>query len=567
MRRFIEQASVLFAGLLTAGALISVPAVDEIHLEESWRCLFFYATNLPLLYYVAIAYSALLALLAKSDGIRLFSLLNVAFLNELTPSIMLKNPWLPDQYPYLSEPFWLVREGHIAPIHYLDRVPGLGLIFSQFMLITTFSPYIISKLYPFLTVIMITLPSFILSRRLCGNGAVAPLLFLAVNSSQINTFHRNTYFSMLFSFIILLLWITASKRDVASLLLSILVYTASVISYPGSIIMPSMLLAFIIIVIVLDKLFLVSFIKNIMLKIKMLKRLRELALNECRARSKLYLALTVIFLLIFVLWQSDLNQPGFSSIIGNTYDAIRELMNPPRYIVEARHPWAIGLKPIFKMILRVRELMVVALLSLGFSAVLYDLRRGKISLISMLFISLLILLAPFATSAGWGEWFIIKFIRYILFLASLSAASLWLSRRSLTRALITAVIVVGLILIPVTRYASIPYLHPTSQEIEAAMFVHLHYNGTDRIYYTEYPPYIRILVGKNPGWEFNGWSDSVNPEESNVLTTGRYMTRDSYYTYPIPRVKLINSLIASLSKSHNLVFVDGFWTYLFMRTT
>lgn len=566
-RQFLERLSVLIVGLLTVAVFISVPLVDEVHFKESWRYPFFYATSLPPLYYVAVVYSVLLSLFTRNDSVRLFSLLNVAFLNELTPSIMLKNPWVPDQYPYLSEPFWLVRKGHIAPIHLLASVPGLGLMFSQFMLVTKFTPYIVSKLYPFLTVVLIILPSFILSKKLCGNGAVAPLLFLTVNSDQINTFHRNTYFFMLFSLLILLLGIATTSRNKTSLILSIIVYGASVISYPGSIIIPSMLIIFIFILVALAKLSFVSFIKNFRLKIIILRRLGEIAFNEWKLHSKLYLSLTTIFLVVFILWQSYYDRLDFNYIIHDTYNDIKTLMSPPKYIVQPQHLRAAGLKPVFKIILYVRELLTIILLSLGFSAIIYDLYNDRISFISILLMSLLILLAPFATSVGYeGQWFLLKFIRYVLFLTSLSATSLWVSKRDLARTMIIILIVVGLILIPITRYASIPYLHPTSREIKAATFVHLYYNSTDPIYYTEYPPFIRVLVGENPGWEFSYWSDNINVEKNNILITGRYMTRDGYYSYSVSRAELINSLVTSLCRSHNLVLGEGFWTYLFIKT-
>ncbi|MEM1714000.1 MAG: hypothetical protein QXW36_05655, partial [Desulfurococcaceae archaeon] len=124
--------------------------------------------------------------------------------------------------------------------------------------------------------------------------------------------------------------------------------------------------------------------------------------------------------------------------------------------------------------------------------------------------------------------------------------------------------VAGLILIPITRYASIPYLHPTSQELEATMFVHQYYNGRQPIYYTEYPPYTRVLAGKDPGWEISGFYEDMNFTKHHYLVVERYVTRDGYYIYAVSRRELVNYLVSSLSKSHNLVYTSGNFTKLFL---
>ena len=71
-------------------------------------------TRCPPIYYVATVYLVLLAVFGGDRSIKLLSVMLVALLVQFTPSIMLANPRLPDQYPYLEEAAWLVKEGHVA---------------------------------------------------------------------------------------------------------------------------------------------------------------------------------------------------------------------------------------------------------------------------------------------------------------------------------------------------------------------------------------------------------------------------------------------------------------------
>ena len=553
--RTLEPILVLFTVILTGTSLILTPAVDKILLKDSSQYPFFYARSLPFLYYPTVAYSALLALLSRRDHYKLVSLLCVAFLVEFTPSIMLTNPWIPDQYPYLSEPVMLVRKGHITHCHYLTEVPGLGLMFSQLMLITGIGPYTVSKLYPILTVLMLVLPTFIISRELCGNGAVAPLLFLAVNSAEINIFHRSTYFFMLFSFLLLLLLLRIEKvRARAISLITVLTYSATVIIYPGSVIIPLMLL-------VLTLLLLST-------KLPLIRRLYFLSL-DFRNRP-LSLAFILTLATISIGWYIHVAEWSFSSMIRTIYQALTEITTPT-YLSTPKHPFTEGLTPIFRAILRMRMMLIATVLVLGLIGIVYSvLRRHQKIVMSMMYFSLAIILSPFMLFTGLGQWYAFKFIGYLTLLASISASILLkLEHEFMRRTIIVAIILVGLTLLPITRYTSIPYLHVTTEELKAATFVHNYYEKLQPIYYTEYPPYIRVLAGKDPEWEFTqylGFITNVKINEYSFLISMRHLTRDGYYfTFNATYERLLNSLTDSLKATHNLVYTTGDYTKLFIR--
>ena len=471
---------------------------------------------------------------------------------ELTPSLMLVNPWLPDQYPYLAEPVYLIRNSHIAPVHYLHEVPGLGLTFSQLMLVTNLGAYMVSKIYPMLTVLMLVLPTFLISRELCGNGAIAPLLFLAVNSAQINTFHRFSLFFMLFSLALFLIWRRHREPKPAHSILCIIVFSAATLTYPGSIIIPSLLLLAPIVWLILRK-----------VQAPFLSK----GLKQSFPESIPTYRLGLISLIIFLSWGIIVALNSFTDVVQLVYNAFVKLTSPedPFRIFTPRHGFS-GTIPttMFLYILRVRMVLTLALQGLGFLSfipVLLGRERREILMHTLYLPLLMSYLLYLPTSVN--QYYTVRAVLYATLLASLCAATMWHPKQNQTIKIATAVFTVaGLILTPVTRYASIPYLHPTTQELNAASFVHQFYISNRPIYYTEYPPYIRVIVGKDPGWEFTQYflisEDNFNFNTISILMSKRHITRDGYYLFPKPVNITFNHVAEILSLTHNIVYVNGY---------
>jgi len=562
MKRFRTLAPILIALSLTVVTFLLTPTIDVIQLENAWQYPFFYASTLPPIYYLAVVYSALLALFCTNDYGKLVSLLCVAFLVELTPSLMLVNPWLPDQYPYLAEPVYLTRSSHIAPVHYLHEVPGLGLTFSQLMLVTDLGAYMISKIYPMLTVLMMVLPTFLVSRELCGNGAIAPLLFIAVNSAQINTFHRFSLFFMLFSLVLFLIWRRYMEPKTAHSILCVIVFAAATLTYPGSIIIPSILLLAPMVWLILKK-----------VQVAFLSKGLEHSFPESIPIYRLGW-LGLISLIIFLSWGIFTSQSEFPRLVGLVYNAFLELTSPedPLRILTPQHGFS-GAMPttIFLYILRIRMVSALALQGLGFLSfipVLFGREKREV-LIHTLYLPLLIsYLLYLPTSLN--QWYTVRAVLYAALLASLCVATIWHPKQSqIIKMAIIVFTVAGLILIPVTRYASIPYLHPTTQELNAAAFVHQYYISNRPVYYTEYPPYIGVIVGKDPGWEFTQCfltsEHSFNFNATSIIMSKRHINRDGYYLFPKPVNITFNYATETLSSTHNIVYVNGY-TDLFMES-
>ena len=259
-------------------------------------------------------------------------------------------------------------------------------------------------------------------------------------------------------------------------------------------------------------------------------------------------------------------------MVGNVYQALMELTTPfsPTSLLTPQHPFTEGLTPPFTAILRARMLLTATILSLGFLSSVYVFFKKKRNeaLIPIMYLSLLAVLAPFMFT-GWSQWYAFKFVAYSTLIASACVAILWrLKRNKYLRTFILILVVVGVISVPILRYASIPYLHPTTRELKAASFVHSYYEKEDPIYYTEYPPYIRVLMGKDPGWEFTqylGFTLNIDLEKNNFLVVERHLARDGYYIYSEPINVILNRMKDSLASTHNLVYTSGTYPLLFIK--
>jgi hypothetical protein len=559
-----ETVFVSLAIILTTLSLFLTPIVDKIQLEDIRLYPFFYALTLPPIYYIAVMYSAILALFCRKGYSKLVSVLCVASLVEATPSLMLVNPWVLDQYPYLAEPVWLVKNAYIAPIHYLAEVPGLGLMFSQLMLVTGLDPFMFSKIFSLISAIMLVLPAFLLSKGLCGNGALIPLLFLSVNSGQINTFHRSSYFFILFLIIILSLWNKVTKQAVGHSIVTIVTFSAAVLAYPGSVIIPLIILVLPI---------LLKFIHSMqnVVHIGQVEGIKKLDIQD--NLNFLYIS-NVLFTCTFLAWCIYVSEGNLTIIVRVVGQALTELTDPFVLLTPYSTLGYVPTTPLFVNILHVRMLLMLIVLGLGLLGSLYMIfKRRSESFMSMMYLSLLIVLSPFIFTK-WNQWFLGHFDTYVLLLAAASIADLWRLKQSMyIKTIVVVLIVIGLFILPINRYASMPYLHPTTQELKVSYFVHRYYIEGEYVYYTEYPPFtlIQILLNKNPRWELSymkpeEWLEGKTTKSAGYILSYRVLVRDAYYLYPVSRRNLLGNLVNTLKESHNLIYCNDYYIKIFMPT-
>lgn len=562
MRWAKETVLVSLALILTTLSLLLTPIVDKIQLKDIRLYPFFYAITLPPIYHIAVIYSTILALFCKKDYGKLVSVLCVASLVEVTPSLMLVNPWVLDQYPYLAEPVWLVKNAYIASIHYLAEVPGLGLMFSQLMLVTGLDPFILSKAFSLISAIILVLPTFLLSKGLCGNGALIPLLFLSVNTAQINTFHRSSYFFILFLIIILSLWNRVTKRAAGYSIITIVTFSAAVLAYPGSIIIPS---------IILVTPTLLKFARSVQ-NVIFAKRVEKA--DELDIKFSFLYIVGVLFACIFLAWCIYCASGNLALIARTINQALTELSEPFALLTPHSTLGHVPTTPLFASILRARMLLVLIVLGLGLLGPFYMIFRKKPEhFIHMMYLSLLIVLLPYIFTS-WNQWFVTHFYTYTLLLATASIAVFQrLKQSTCIKTIVAALIIIGLAILPFNRYASVPYLHPTTQELKASYFIHSYYIEGGCVYYTEYPPFtlIQILINKNPRWELSymkpeEWLEGKTTKSAGYVLSYRVLARDAYYIYPVSRQNLLDNLANTLKESHNLIYCNDYYIKIFMPT-
>jgi hypothetical protein len=109
--------------------------VDVIELSDIELYPFYYLLVQSMTTWVAIPLIVFMVMLSSRSSYRLVAVLSLAFIIEFLPSFMMVNPWLPDQYPYLSEAYWIYLHGKISDVHRLSTVPGLGLLYGIFEII------------------------------------------------------------------------------------------------------------------------------------------------------------------------------------------------------------------------------------------------------------------------------------------------------------------------------------------------------------------------------------------------------------------------------------------------
>jgi hypothetical protein len=535
--------------------------VDVIELSDIELYPFYYLLVQPMTTWVAISVIVFMVMLSSRSSYRLVAVLSLAFIIEFLPSFMMVNPWLPDQYPYLSEAYWIYLHGKISDVHRLSTVPGLGLLYGIFEIIINLDPFIISKAFSFVQAIALVVMLAPLSKKLANNEALLPLLFISFNYfAQINVFHRAAlHFTYTLVLIYLISTISNNRHlEWRHLLASTVIFCAMVLTYPGSgFVLVSITIAYVL-----------SYIigKGFLTTLKLL---------------------IFIFLVIFGVWYI---YTAWSEIriAGSIWDSLMKVLKLELSAMEsATHPYSTGLTPLFKTIVYVRLVIEGGVIAMGFLVASYKYVQAVISYFKRedsdipfaytLTLASLTAPAPWLLTE-WSRWSFYKFSAYFLLFSLMSLVSYTYSqyrpRRSAKTLLLFMrisaifIITIALLLVPLLRYASIPYLHVTTSELFTAFFVHEHFTFEQGCYYFEYPPYVlpRLIVHREASHEisFMYWFENISL--GLYVLTDRALTREGFYVYPQPLQEklreLENYMIIRGSKVYDSKYNRIYYLYL-----
>jgi len=532
MKMAFVSADALKPMLLCAVALfvltfIMIKPVDVTKLSDVRLYPLYYFSIQPVTVWILIPLVTFMTIFHPRPFHRVLAVLILAFIIEFLPSVIMVNPWLPDQYPYLAEAYWIYLHGEISDVHYLSIVPGLGLSYGVFEIVTNLSPFAISKAFSLFQAIMLVTMLISLSKKLTDNYALLPLLFLSFNYfAQINVFHRaGLHFTytliFLYSFLTMLSYQHLKLRY---LIASAIVFSAMVLTYPGS--------GFILVTII--GAYILLYIAG-------------------KAPSLLKLSVMVLSI-IFGVWYGYVASIELRAI-GHFWDSLLKVLGLELSFEESMtHPFSEGLTPLFSVLIYTRLLIeggvivagcLVALFKYA-SAITSRLRgRGGNDVLFVYVLTLASLIAP----APWlltelSRWSFYKFNHYFLLFSLMSLLHYTHSQSRLrelasllpikTKILVSVAIISALLLVPLLRYASMPYLHVTTPELHSTLFVHGYFMFNSKCYYLEYPPYIRVLVRGDTLHELTYMYWFENLSVGLYVITDRALTRDGFYLYPQP---------------------------------
>jgi hypothetical protein len=536
--------------------------IDTIRLSDAKLYPIYYFLKQPTAIWVAVPLALVLITFSSRSSYRLLAILSLAFLIEFLPSFMMINPWLPDQYPYLSEAYWIYLYGNISNVHYLSYVPGLGLLYGIYEIIISLHPFIISKAFSLIQAIVVIVMLAIISRELTNNETLLPLLFLSFNYfADINVFHRSSqHFTLTLVFLYVILAIVLKPRNFMSrhLLLSAIIFGSMVLTYPGS----GYILATIV------GAYLISYIVK----------------NKPSTLSVVYIA---VFINIFAAWYGYVSWREIR-IAGSIWNSLIKVFQLEWSFEEsATHPFSTGLTSLFRTLIILRLIIEGGVILIGFVIALYKTVSTLLShsgkeeqsnnfVIYYLTLASLIAPAPWFLTE-WSRWSFYKFSHYFLLFSLLSILSYIHSQHRLTRVklfpsskilskiLVFSIIIIALFLVPLLRYASIPYLHVTTEELSSVYFVHQYFTFSRKCYYFEYTPYIlpRLILRGEYLNDISSiyWFENIT--SGLYIITDRALTRDGFYIYPQPLkariMELENFMIIHGNKVYDNIYNRAFY--------
>jgi len=539
----------------------SLPKVDYIEPSP-----FFYVKLLPPLYFALVIASIIGAVMSKNHFGRVFCTITFVLALHFTPNIVLVNPWHFDSYAFLAEAVYVKRNGYIADIAYwsLLESPGIGLVFGPFLSVTGIDPFAFLKIYQALLPILMTLLIYSIVEKFTSNrsnASLAPLLTMSI--MWVNEFFLNRQsFSLIFylSSWLLLSKIIVKKFELKTVLLLGTQIFAMIISHPAT---PLFFMTNLICIIVLSKIFKVF--------------------ESWETKT----VLSVIWFSAFgwLLWNYSVAQNRSLIVFSRIIDTVlTSLLSRPTILETYETKVLTGFTSNYKLIiyLRLITLFVVVALSVTAPLLIYWRNRGsKVAKSSILlmgwvvsnFASALPLLAaglPYFERPGlftfisWGP------------MAVLIYENLWKkeptrSWRAIRSASIIIILLVPSLLIPVTKYAPLPYLYPTSRELDVMQFSNSLYSSSYPIILLEYTSiytFNYLYEIHRPSQQLIQLLSTFESIENLSRITGsrsfiviyRLITRDGFRVNSPSMYDLVVNVTKFSESSHNKVYDSG-WPY------
>ena len=526
--------------------IVTMPRIDFAEPN-----VFFYLQNLPPLYYVCLFFSLSVALFFKRGTVSLIAAIIFGLLLLWTPSIMIVQLWPMDTFPFLREAVYVTRTGY-GSTDVLGETPGLGLFVGSFISLTDIDPFLVAKLYPaFFTVIFVTfLYSIGKELGLEKVPVLVPLLSVAVMWP--NEIHLSRQcFSLIFYVAALFLFLRLmKKRD--RRILSMLLFTILllVISHPVSSIF---------------------FMTSLGAIIVLGSVLRKLQPKDYRLMIS-----TIFFTAVsWIVWNAYCLQTskGLDVLVKLSQSFMTAILKNPTEVSGMSRILS-GYTSIYSAIINLRLGLTVfiGLSAIVFSAIIYWYSKNKKNVTMTVS-----WLAPGAVSAVLLLYVGLPFMARpaLFFFISWAPLGAWvynrLNQKRLKRMKIIFVsvfIILPALLLPIIKYAPLPFTFATSQELAAVTFTDIYYNGSSYIYLEASPPYSYTYIAYNfrntsKTLTFDSWylpEEGVSQKlifEHPTLVIYRVITRDAFWEYN-PSMSDVVTNLTLCEETLNKVYDSGY---------
>jgi hypothetical protein len=463
---------------------------------------------------------------------------------------MMVQPWQLDSYPFVAEAVYVSRIGHLGDIQYLMVNPAQGLTFGPFLSITSMSPILLLKIYPAFLATFFTVFVFLISRKL-GIGAkysvVASLLFTSILWPNVFHYARQgfslTYYFVSFFLLMWLIFRGYDRRILALLILQILVFN---LSHPATPLV---------------------FMYNLAAMGIIGWFSRKIGRNQLRLISQAL----IVCLIIWLLWNLIGTTPNvignIKGMIENISKALSENPLPVSGVTKIFGHQA----SIYSTVIDIRFLFTFLVYGASFLVPLIALRYVRERKV------LLILTGWVWSSASIAIPFIFAGLPYfykpalfIIVAWSFPVAFVLEASRSkkIGKAffvIVVAFIVSSSLLIPATKYGSLPLEYAPTTELYNKDFLDFHAEKSMGVIYYEgtafYHAYLLYNQSEQSGpvyvvfWQEYSRAD---PNVTVIWTTYRAIVRDAFFVTSPTMYELVkNNTETYLNFTHNKVYDAG----------
>ncbi|MFX0134898.1 MAG: hypothetical protein ACFFDN_14750 [Candidatus Hodarchaeota archaeon] len=543
--------------------IISMPLIDY-----SEGNVFFYLNHLPIFYQISIFLSIYAILLFRKNFFGILYVLGFILLLLFTPNFMLVNPWSMDSYPFVASALYVSKNGHIGPFFgIIEETPCLSLLFGSFLLITDINPIIIAKYYTAFITIILGLIFYCISNK-CNFGkeisVITPMLFVSIfwpNELHFSRQSISLIFYLISWYLLFSLVIKRSRKIYLFLIIQIFIL---VLSHPAT----SFFFFFNLIAVVIIGL----------LTRKIQKRNINLISN-----------VSVITILLWSIWNINYLPTSKASQVWRDVGErlIQSLLQNPSEISGLEKIF-FGYTPTYEFIINIRLLItfIIYISVLIFPLIIYFKYNSfktniEIFVISVCWaVSNLLIMIPllYVGLPFFARPVLFTFLAWPIIGTMLYKVLQQLDKNKIKILFIITFILVPSFLLPVIKYAPLPFIFPTKKELNNFAFLNMHWENS-RVLYVERPPLFYFWM-YNESSRIGGLTDPPGylwvevysqgegldmnrVNQTSIWITSRILARDAFWNFVPNYHDVINNLILYENSVRNKVFDAGWPEYLY----